>query len=61
MATPSMQLDFPVLKGPLGPSNSTICPRAAPPKGPQKAKICAHWPSTAPTSKINHILGYVRT
>ena len=35
MATLHMQLDFPVPKDPLRPSNSTICPRTAP-KRPQK-------------------------
>ena len=37
-----MQLDFPVPKGPLGPSNSTICPRIAlkmPPKAPKFVHI----------------------
>ena len=35
MATLHMQLDFPVLKGPLEPSNSTICPRTAPQRPPK--------------------------
>ena len=30
VATLHMQLDFPVPKGPLGPSNSTVCLRIAP-------------------------------
>ena len=29
-ATLDMQLDFPMPKGRLGPSNSTMCPRSAP-------------------------------
>ena len=47
MATLHMRLDFPVPKGPLGPSNSTICLRT-PPESP---RICAHWPPTAPSQK----------
>ena len=41
MATLHMQLDFLVLKGPLGPSNSTICSRTAP-KRPPKAPEFVH-------------------
>ena len=56
MATPHMQLDFPVPKGPLGPSNSTICPRTA----PKTPRFCAHWPPTAPNQKQTiSCLGYV--
>ena len=39
MATLHMQLDFPVPKGPLGPSNSTICPRTAPKRPPKAPKF----------------------
>ena len=41
VATLHMQLDFLVPKGPLGPSNSTICPRTAP-KRPPKAPEFVH-------------------
>ena len=37
-----MQLDFPVPKSPLGPSNSKICPKNAPkwpPKAPELVQI----------------------
>ena len=50
MATPHMQLDFPVPKGPLGPSNSTICPRT-----PYLCTLAAG--SAKP--KADHILGNV--
>ena len=43
MATIHMQLDFPVLKGPLGPSNSTICSANRPRKAPKIPRLCAHW------------------
>ena len=59
MATLHMQLDFPVPKVPLGPSNSTICPRTSPKSPPESPKICAHWPLTAPNPKTYHILGYL--
>ena len=39
MATLHMQLDFPVPKGTLGPSNSIICPRPAPKRPPKAPKI----------------------
>ena len=58
MATLHMQLDFPVLKGPLGPSNSTICPRTAP-KRPPKAPLCTLAADDSPKPKTDHILGYV--
>ena len=35
MATVQMQLEFLVPNGPLGPSNSTICPRTAPKRPPK--------------------------
>ena len=35
VATIQMQLDFLVPKGPLGASNSTICPRTAPKRPPK--------------------------
>ena len=44
-----MQLDFPMPKGPLEPSNSTICPRPAPkrpPKAPQFVQIGRQQPQT---------------
>ena len=56
MATLHMQLDFPMPKGPLGPSNSTICPRTTP-KRPPKAPEFVHIGSPKP--KTDHILGYV--
>ena len=58
MATLHMQLDFLVPKGPLGPSNSTICPRTAP-KRPPKAPEFVHIGRRQPKPKIDHILGYV--
>ena len=64
MATLHMQLDFLVPKGPLGPSNSTICPRTAP-KRPRKTPKFVHsgrrQPQTkdSPKPKTTHILGYV--
>ena len=54
-----MQLDFPVSKGPLGPSNSTICPRNAPQKGPRKPQNLCTLAADSPNPKIDHILGYV--
>ena len=59
MATLHMQLDFLVPKGPLGPSNSTICSANHPQKAPKIPRFCAHWPQTAPNQKLDHILGYV--
>ena len=58
MAALHMQLDLPVPKGPLGPSNSTICPRTAPKRPPKPQNFCtlaAH----SPKPKTDHILGYV--
>ena len=49
MATLHVQLDFPVPKGPLGPSNSTICPLTAPkrpPKAPEFVHIGRRQPQT---------------
>ena len=51
MATLHMQLDFPVLKGPLGLSNSTICSANRPQKAPKIPRICAHRPPIAPNEK----------
>ena len=51
VATLHMQLGFPVLKGPLGPSNSTIFSAKRRQKAPKISKICAHWPPTAPNQK----------
>ena len=56
MATLHMHLDFPMPKGPLGPSNSTICPRTAP-KRPPKAPQFVAADNLEP--KMDHILGYV--
>ena len=42
VATLHMQLDFPMSKSPLGPSNSMICPKSAPkwpPKAPEVVQI----------------------
>ena len=47
VATLHMHLDFRAAKNPLGPSNSTICPRTAPKKAPKSPRTCAHWPLTA--------------
>ena len=58
MATLRMQLDFPVLKGPLGPSNSTICPRTAPKRPPKTQNLCT-LAADSSKPKIDHILGYV--
>ena len=59
MATLHMQLDFPVPKGPLGPSNSTICSAKRPQKAPKMPRICAHLAADSPKPKADHILGYV--
>ena len=56
MATPPMQQDFPVPKGPLGPSNSTICPRTAP-KRPPKALAFVHIGRRQPQTKNRPYLG----
>ena len=61
MATLHMQLDFPVPKGTMGPSNSTT-PRTAPkrpPKGPQKPQNLCTVAADSPKPKAAHILGYV--
>ena len=58
MATLHMQLDFPVPKGPLGPSNSTICLRTAP-KQPPKAPEFVTLAADSPKPTADHILGYV--
>ena len=51
MATLHMQLYFPEVKGPLGPSNFTICSAKCPQKAPRIPRICAHWPLAAPNQK----------
>ena len=56
MATLYMQLDFPVLKGPLEPSNSTICPRTAP-KRPPKSPDFVHIGRRQPQTKNRPYLG----
>ena len=56
MTTLHMQLDFPVSKGPLGPSNSTICPRNAP-KRPPKALEVVHIGRRQPQTKDRPYLG----
>ena len=58
MATLHMQLDFPVPKGPLGPSNSTTCPRTAP-RGPQKSHNLCTLAVDSPKPKTECILGYM--
>ena len=50
MATLHMQLDFPVLKGPLGPSNSTICSANRPQEAPRKPQNLCRL-ATAPNQK----------
>ena len=54
MATLHMQLDFPVLKGPLGPCNSTICLRTPP---PPKAPKFVHIDRRQPQAKSTQYLG----
>ena len=56
MATLHMQLDLPVPKGPLGPSNSTICPRTAT-KRPPKAPAFVHIGRRQPQTKNRLYLG----
>ena len=56
MATLHMQLDFPVPKGPLGPSNSTICPQTAP-KRPPKALEFVHIGRRQPQTMNKPYLG----
>ena len=58
MATLHMQLDFPVPKGPLGFSNSTIFSKP-PPKGPRKLKTLCTFAANSPKPKTDHISGYV--
>ena len=58
MATLHMQLDFLVPKGPLGPSNSTICPQTTP-KRPPKPPEFVHIGRQDPTPNTDHMLGYV--
>ena len=53
-----MQLDFPVPKGPLRPSNSKICPRTAP-EIPPKAPQIVHIGRRSPKPKTDGTLGYV--
>ena len=55
MATLHMQLDFLVPKGPLVPSNSTICPT----KGPRKPQNLRTLAADSPKPKTDHILGCV--
>ena len=59
MATLHMQLDFPVLTGPLGPSNFTICSAKRPPKRPQNPQYLCTLATHSPKPKTDHILGYV--
>ena len=58
MATLHMQLDFPVPKGPLGPSNSTLRPRTAPKRPRKPQNLCTLAPDS-PKPKTDHILGCV--
>ena len=59
MPTLHMLLDFPVpMKGPLGPSDSTICPRTAHKRPPNPYKLCT-LAADSPKPKTDHILGYV--
>ena len=59
MATLHMQLDFPVPKGPLGPSNSTICLRTAYKRSPKKPQNLCTLAADSPNPKTDHILGYM--
>ena len=54
-----VRLDFLVTKSPLLPSNSTICPRNAPPppKKSQKWPECALFVSNRPKTKNGLYLG----
>ena len=56
VATPHMQLDFPVPKGPLGPSGSTICLRTAP-RRPPKALEFVHIGRRQPQTTNSPYLG----
>ena len=58
MDTLHVQLDFPVAKGPLWPSNSTMCPRNAPKRTPKTAELCT-LVADSPKRKTDHFLGYV--
>ena len=55
MATLHMQLDFPMLKGPLTPQYV----RKPPPEGPPKAQNLCTLAANSPKPKTDHILGYV--
>ena len=55
MATLHTQLHFPVLKGPPGPSNSTICSA----KRPQRTQNLCTLAADSPKPKTDHILSYV--
>ena len=57
MATLHLQLDFCVLKGSLGPSNSTYA-HEQPPKGPRKPQNLFTLAANSPKPKTDHILGY---
>ena len=59
MATLHIQLDFPVLRGPLRPSNSTICSAKRPPKGPQNPYNLCTLAANGAKPKTDYILGYV--
>ena len=56
MATVQMKLEFRVPNRPLGPSNSTICPRSAP-KRPPKTPEFVHIGRRHPKSKNRPYLG----
>ena len=61
MPTLHMQLDFPVLKGPLGPLGP-LTPqyvREPPPKGAQKPQNLCTVAADSPKPKTDHILGYM--
>ena len=59
MAPVHMQLELPVPKGPLGHSNSTICPRTAPKKLVTTLGFMRIGRQQAQNQKTDHILGYV--
>ena len=56
MASLNMHPNLPVPKGPLRPSNSTICPRTAP-KRPPKAPEFVHVGRPQPQTKVKPYLG----
>ena len=56
MAALHMQLDFLVPKGPLGPSNSKICPRTAPTRPPEAPEF-VHIGHRQPQTKNRPYLG----